>query len=59
MSVIFTEDDEGIIFLYNDMVVVTLNEKNYDVHHILIDNKSLANILYFDSLVKMGYPPID
>lgn len=51
MPVIFTrEDDKGVVFLHNDVVIVTLNIGNYDVYRILIDNESLANVLYFDAL---------
>lgn len=47
------DDDDGIQFLHDDGVVIILNIENYDVHCILIDNRSLVNILYFDILLKM------
>lgn len=48
------EDDNGVVFSHNDAVIMILNMKNYDVHCILIDNKSSTIILYFDALVKLG-----
>lgn len=47
------EDNEGVLFPYNDAIVVTLNMENYDVCHILIDNESLADIFYLDALMKI------
>lgn len=38
-------------------MVVSLNIDNYDVHHILIDHGSSANILYYDAFVKMKISP--
>lgn len=35
-------------------MVVTLNVKNYDVYRILINNRSLVDILYYYTLLKMG-----
>lgn len=31
-----------------------MNVTNYDVHHILIDNGSLANVLFYDAFLNMG-----
>lgn len=39
------------------MVVVALNVENHDVRHILIDNESLADVLYFKALLKIGISP--
>ena len=50
----FEEDAEGVQFLHNDMVVVSLNIINYDVCYILIDNESSINILFYDVFSKMG-----
>lgn len=36
------------------MMIVSLNIENYDIHLILIDNKSFANILYYDAFLKIG-----
>lgn len=34
-------------------MVESLNIKNYNVHYILIDNRSLVNVLYYDAFIKM------
>lgn len=58
ISIIFVEEDnQGVQFLHNDVVVVILKIENHDVRHILIDNGSLANVLYYDALLKMGMSP--
>ena len=36
------------------MVVVSLNIANYDVRRILVDNESLADILFYDAFSKMS-----
>lgn len=51
------EDDERVVFSHNDTVVITLNIKNYDVRHVFINNGSSANILYFNTLIKMRISP--
>lgn len=51
------EDIQEVQSPRNDAVFVSLNIKNYDVHLIFIDNKSSANIQYFDAFVKMGVSP--
>ena len=46
----FTEEDaQGVQFPHNDAVVVSLNIANYDVHRILVDNESSADILFYDA----------
>lgn len=52
--VFFKEDDDGIQFLHDDVVVITLNIKNFDVHLILIDNGSSTKVMYFIIFLKMG-----
>ena len=37
-------------------MVVTLNIKNYDVCHILIDNRSLIDVLFYDILSQKNVP---
>lgn len=37
-------------------MVVTLNIANYNVHHMLVDNGSLMNILFYNALLKMNIP---
>lgn len=34
--------------------LVTLNIVNYDIHHILIDNRSSLDMLFYDAFIKMG-----
>lgn len=48
------EDNLGIRFSHNDVVVVTLNVENYDVCCIFIDNRSSTDIFYYDVFVKIG-----
>lgn len=56
MPIIFAkEDNKGVVFPNNNVAVDF--KQNYDVHHILIDNGSSADVLYFDALVKMGVSP--
>ena len=51
----FTEEDtQGVQFPYNDEVVVSLNIENYDVRRILVDNESLADILFYDAFSRMS-----
>lgn len=58
MLITFTkEDNQGVQFLYNDVVILTLNVKNYDVHCILIDNGSSIDVLYYNTLQKIGISP--
>lgn len=52
--VFLEEDDQELQFPQNDAAIITLNVENYDVCHIIIDNESLADILHFDALLKMG-----
>lgn len=47
------EDAQGIHFPHNDAVLVTLNTMNYDVCHVLLDNGSLVDTLYYDAFFKM------
>lgn len=51
------ENAEGVQFLHNDIVVISLNVENYNMHRILIDNGSLVDILYYDDFVKMKIFP--
>lgn len=58
VTITFTKDDnKGVLFLHNDTVVVTLNMENYNICHILVDNRSSAVVLYFDALTKMAISP--
>lgn len=50
------EDSQGVQFLHNDVVVVTLNMENYDVRYILIDYRSLVDVYIMMLSSKWGYP---
>lgn len=54
MSVFFDFDREGIQTFHDDTVVVSLTIVQYDVHHVLIDDESFANILFYDALAKIN-----
>ena len=55
--IIFTKEDvQEIQFLYNDIVVVSLNIADYNVCYILIDNKSSADVLFYDAFSKISIP---
>lgn len=47
-------DDEGVQYPHNDDVVVTLNIANYNVHRMLVDNRSSIDILFHEVLLKMN-----
>lgn len=40
--------------IHDDFVIITLNIINYKVHCILIDNRSSANMLFYDAIVRIG-----
>ena len=47
-GITFIEEDEyGVRYSHNNMVVINFNVANFDVHRILIDNGSSANILFY------------
>lgn len=35
-------------------MVVILNIANYDIHHILVNNESLMNVLFYNAILKMN-----
>lgn len=35
-------------------MVMTLNITNYDVHHVLIDNGSLMDVFFYNTLLKIS-----
>lgn len=41
---------------YNDVMVVTLNIVDYNVHHVLVDSRSSVDVLFYDALLKMSIP---
>ena len=50
----FTEiDAQGVQFPHNDVVVIFLNIVDYDLCHILVDNGSSTNVLFYDTFSKM------
>lgn len=51
---LFEEEGQGVQSLYNDVVIVALNIVNYDVH-ILVDNKSLVDALFYDTFSRMDH----
>lgn len=48
------EDSKGVLYPYDNKLVVTLLVANYTTQKILIDNENLADILFWDALIKMG-----
>ena len=38
------------------MVVISLNIANYDVGHILVDNESSTDVLFYDIFFKISIP---
>ena len=51
----FTEEDaQGVQFPHNDVVVIFLNIANYDVRRILVDNRSSADILFYNAFSRMS-----
>ena len=54
--IIFIEQDaEGVQTLHNNVVVITTNIADYNVHRIFIDNKSSVDILYFAAFTTMRF----
>ena len=49
------EDAQGVQFLHNDAVVVSLDIINFDVYCILVDNESLTIVLFYDTFFKIGF----
>ena len=47
------EDFAGVLQLYTDALVVTLTIANQNVHHILVDNGSSIDILYWFAFKKL------
>lgn len=48
------EHCEGVQYLHDDALVVTLLVANYTTRRILIDNGSSANTIFWDAFTKMG-----
>ena len=47
------EDYAGVLLLHTDALVVTLTIANHNVHHILVDNGSSIDILYWSTFKKL------
>ncbi|KAF5445094.1 hypothetical protein F2P56_034172 [Juglans regia] len=47
-------DWEGVLYLHDDVLVITLVLTNYTTRRILIDNGSSADILFWEAFIKMG-----
>jgi hypothetical protein len=53
--IVFTDDDfQGIMFPYDDALVVTLLISNYNVHKVLIDTGSSMDNLFMSAFEKMA-----
>lgn len=46
----------GIKIPHDDVVVITIVMKNFKVHRIMIDNDSAANILFYNTFLRMKLP---
>ena len=55
----FTDEDlQQVQVPHDDPVVISLTIANFTVNRILVDNESLADILYYDTYQKMRLPSI-
>lgn len=55
MVIRFSSDDYSSMSLpHTDALVVTLTMANHNIHHILVDNGSLADILYWSTFKKLN-----
>jgi hypothetical protein len=48
------EDDKGVVMPHDDSLVVMMTVANHAIHRILVDNGSLADILYWPAFQQMG-----
>jgi hypothetical protein len=48
------EDARGVVMPHDDALVVTVTVANHAIHRILVDNGSLADILYWPAFQQMG-----
>lgn len=54
MVISFKEvDREGVMYPHDDALVISLVIANYATKRVLVDNGSLADILFWDALTKM------
>ena len=40
--------------MHNDAIIVSLNIANFDVCHILVDNESSVDVLFYNTFSKKG-----
>jgi hypothetical protein len=48
-----SKDEEGVFYPHDDALVVTMMIGNYNIHRILVDNGSSADILFLPAFEKM------
>jgi ribonuclease HI len=48
------EDEEGVFYPHDDALVITLLIGNFNIHRVLVDNGSSADILFLPAFKKMG-----
>ena len=54
-EITFSEADlKGIKYPHDNFIVVALNIFNYDVHHVLVGNRSSVDVLFYDAFVRMN-----
>ena len=57
-AIVFTKQDaEGVLAPHNDVIVVTMNIVDFNVHRIFIDNESSVNILYYSVFSQIEFIP--
>jgi hypothetical protein len=49
-----SKDEEGVCYPHDDALVVTLMIGNYNIHRVLVDNGSSADILFLPAFEKMN-----
>ncbi|KAK2998919.1 hypothetical protein RJ639_019977 [Escallonia herrerae] len=50
----FDEDSKGIKTPNDDLLVITIKARNFDVKRVLVDNGSSAEVLFYDAFKKMN-----
>ena len=48
------EDARRLHHLHDDVLVVSIRIEDYNMHRVLVDNGSSANILYYPAFQQMG-----
>ena len=53
-NIIFSEEDlRGVQTSHNDAVAVSMTIANYDIKWCLVDNKSSADVIFYDAFFRM------